>query len=95
VLLSVNSGALNNSMMVPQHFKALVRSLNETLEAYEAVYGVLQIPDTDTAPQKNAEEIAEAIEDARAKAKESAIPSSTEPPPPSRRSRGAAQKKET
>ncbi len=77
-------------VLAPQHFKALVRSLNETLAAYETVYGTLTIPDAETAPQRTAEEIATVIKAAREKALSK--PSSTEPPPPSKRSRGASRK---
>jgi Protein of unknown function (DUF3467) len=49
----------------PQHFKGLVRSLNETLTAYEAVFGALTIPDTETTPPNNALDIERAIRSAR------------------------------
>jgi hypothetical protein len=84
--------------MSPQHFKAFVRSANETLEAYEATFGKLEIPEADIAAKRNAKEIQTLLESARqqARAAEAKInPSSTEPPPPLKRSRGAAQKKET
>jgi hypothetical protein len=62
----------------PQHFKGLVRSLNETLSAYETAFGKLNIQDTETIPQKSAIEIVETIDAAR-RAK-SSMSSSTEPP---------------
>src|SRR5277367_5885224 len=41
----------------PQHFKAVVRSLAETLAAYELSFGELKIPDEDTRPSKSTSEI--------------------------------------
>jgi hypothetical protein len=79
-------------VLAPQHFKALVRSLNETLAAYEAVYGTLTIPDQDTAPRKSATDIEKVIRSAREQAQSSL--SSSEPPPPSKRSHGASKDKE-
>jgi Protein of unknown function (DUF3467) len=79
-------------ILAPQHFKALVRSLNETLAAYEAVYGTLTIPDQDTAPRKSATDIEKVIRSAREQAQSSL--SSSEPPPPSKRSHGASKDKE-
>jgi len=76
----------------PQHFKALVRSLNETLAAYESAFGELHISDADTAPQKTALEIVGMVNDQR-KVKNAAMSSSSEPPQPPKRSRGAAQEK--
>jgi Protein of unknown function (DUF3467) len=75
-------------VFAPQHFKALVRSLNETLTAYEAVYGVLAIPDQDTAPRNNASDIEKVIRSAR---EAQSNPSSGEPTPPSTRPHGAAK----
>jgi Protein of unknown function (DUF3467) len=85
-------------VLAPQHFKALVRSLTETLSAYETVFGILQIPETDITPQKNAAEITKAIEDLRAKAlafnaKEGTNLSSTAPPQPGKQSHVASRKK--
>lgn len=83
-------------ILAPQHFKALVRSLNETLKAYEDSFGELTIADADTLPLRSAEQIKTQISAARERAAAATNPpSSTEPPPPSKRSRGAAQKKET
>ena|SRR5271157_2766194 len=78
----------------PQHFKAFVRSLSEALTAYEAAFGKLSISERDTAPQRTAAEIVGLISAAREVGN---LPksSSTEPPQPSKRSRGASQKKET
>jgi hypothetical protein len=76
----------------PQHFKALVRSLNETLAAYESAFGELNISDADTAPQKTAPEIVAMVNDSR-KARNAAT-SSNEPLQPSKRSRGAARETE-
>jgi hypothetical protein len=80
--------------MSPQHFKGFCRSLNETLKAYENVFGVLQIPDVDTGPLRSAAQIETLITEARNKAKElTAMPSSsTEKKQPSKRSRSAARK---
>jgi hypothetical protein len=83
--------------MSPQHFKALCRSLNVTLEAYEKVFGKLQIPEVDTAPSAPLEQIEAniiAAQKAKRAAMAAAIPSSsTETKPPSKRSRGAARQK--
>jgi hypothetical protein len=76
----------------PQHFKALVRSLNETLAAYESAFGELNISDADTAPQKTAPEVVAMVNDSR-KARNAAT-SSNEPLRPSKRSRGAARETE-
>jgi Protein of unknown function (DUF3467) len=73
----------------PQHFKALVRSLNETLAAYETAFGELKISDTETAPKKTAAEIV-ALVDAHRRAN-AAMASSNEPPQPGKRSRGAVR----
>jgi hypothetical protein len=85
--------------LAPGHFKAFVRSVNETLKAYESVYGVLTIPDADINPLKNAEQIAELIEGQRAKghaqAQAAANLSSSEPPPRAKQSRSSARKKAT
>jgi hypothetical protein len=54
----------------PQQFKALVRSLGETLKGYESVFGELAIPDADTAPFKTAEQISESIAAGRREAQE-------------------------
>jgi len=87
--------------MSPQHFKAFVKSANETLSAYEATFGKLEIPEADIVPARNAGQIQTLLEGARQQtmaARQEAAkinPFSTEPPPPSKRSRGAAQKKET
>jgi hypothetical protein len=80
--------------MSPQHLKALVNSLRETLAAYESVYGELKIPEEDTRPQKSAAEIEAVMKGAkkrREEARRAATASSpTEKTHPSRRSRGAA-----
>jgi hypothetical protein len=47
--------------MSPQHFKGFVRSLNETLAAYEQAFGKLTILDQDTKPTLNADQILETI----------------------------------
>jgi hypothetical protein len=78
----------------PQHFKALVRGLNETLAAYEQSFGELTISDADTAPKRTAAEISSIIDEARKSGQLNPLTSSTEQPPLSKRSRGAAQKKE-
>jgi hypothetical protein len=72
----------------PQHFKAVVKSLNETLQAYEASFGALSISDADTAPMKSAAEIIRRLQDAKTHPK----PSSTEPKLHGKRSRAAAPK---
>lgn len=80
----------------PQQFKALVRAMNETLTAYETSFGALTIANADTAPLRTAEQLTAQISAARkaAATANEAIPSSTEPQPPSKRSRAASRKKE-
>lgn len=51
--------------MSPQHFKALVGSLVETLKAYENAFGKLTIPEGDIKPKLNAAQIEVAINAAR------------------------------
>jgi Protein of unknown function (DUF3467) len=80
--------------MSPQHFKGFVKSITETLSAYETVFGSLTIPDENTAPLKSAAEIVKLIETAKAQAKSTISPSSFEPPQPSTQSRGASRKRE-
>lgn len=88
----------------PQHFKALCRSLNQTMEAYEKVFGNLQIPDSDTAPTVSSEQIEKLIVQNRDKARANAaaaiaaatssptsVPSSTAKKRLSKRSRGGDQ----
>ena len=65
----------------PQHFKGLVRSLNETLSAFETLFGALTISDADTAPLKNATEIVELVKSMKEKA--IANPSLSAPQQPS------------
>jgi hypothetical protein len=73
----------------PQHFKALVRSLNETLVADESVFGELNISDADTAPHKTASEIVGIVNEYR---KERNVDTSSKVPPrASKRSHGAAR----
>jgi Protein of unknown function (DUF3467) len=74
----------------PQHFKALVKSLSETLQAYETAFGALTISDADIAPMRNAAEIVAILQ--AVKAKTHPNPSSTEPKPRAKRSRAAAPK---
>jgi len=74
----------------PQHFKGLVKSLSETLQAYEASFGALTISDADTAPMRNAAEIVAMLQ--AAKAKVNPNPSSTEPKERAKRSRAVAPK---
>lgn len=76
----------------PQHFKALVRSLQETLKGYEDAFGKLSIADSDTAPQTSAEQIAEAVKSAREPGG-LLNPSPIEPLRPEKRSRGASREK--
>jgi hypothetical protein len=75
----------------PQQFKALVRSLTETLTGYEEVFGALSIPDSATAPSRTASQIVELIQSIRDPDK--ANLSSNEPPPPSEQSHGEPRKK--
>jgi len=79
--------------MSPQHFKALVKSLNETLTAYERTFGALTIPESDIQPTFNASQIEENIQAGREarKAATEAMVSSIEKKPPSKRSRGAGK----
>lgn len=86
---------LVNVTLSPQHFKAFVSSVSVTLAAYESTFGKLSIAETDTAPLRSAEEISSALEKSRAESKAamsaSFSPSSTEPKPRVKRSRGGAQ----
>jgi len=75
----------------PQQFKALVRSLTETIDGYEAAFGKLAIPDADTAPQRTSSEIAALVDTAR---EQRANLSSIEQPQPSEQSRAVSRKKE-
>jgi hypothetical protein len=86
----------------PQHFKALVRSLNETLKGYEESFGELKIPDVDIAPQRTSKEIVDLVRAGReavAVAKEHAShanppgASATEPQRHEKRSHDASPKK--
>jgi hypothetical protein len=81
--------------MSPQHFKALVKSLTETLTAYERSFGTLTIPDADIQPAFNASQIEEQIQVGREAKKEAmkAMVSSIETKPPAKRSRGARKVK--
>jgi hypothetical protein len=93
--IAPGQGALVDQVVVtvsPQHFKALVKSLVETLDAYEMLYGKLAIPDSETTPLKTAAEITTLIRTAKEGAK--VTPSSTEQPPPAKRSRGVRRPKE-
>lgn len=80
----------------PQHFKALCKSLNETLMAYENAFGKLNIPDSDITPSRDAAQIERMIQkvrDERAgiaqEGGDSTTSSSTGKKRPSKRSRGA------
>ena len=77
----------------PQHFKALVKSLQATLDGYEAAFGKLTINEADTTPTKSAAQIAEMIAAGRVSG---AMPSlsSTEQPPPSEQSHAVSRKTE-
>lgn len=76
--------------MSPQHFKALVKSLTETLTAYERAFGSLTIPDADISPIFDANQLEEKIQEGRAKTQEMrAMASSTAKKPPAKQSRGA------
>jgi hypothetical protein len=75
----------------PQHFKALVRSLQAAITAYEASFGALTISDADSAPSRSAEQIIAMVKSAR-ESGHLPILSSTEPPQPERRSRAASRK---
>jgi hypothetical protein len=85
--------------MSPQHFKNFCRAASQSLQAYENVFGPLQIPDADTAPGVTAEQLEKLIRDARDRATASHT-ASAQPIPasssnvkkqPSKRSRGAAR----
>lgn len=88
--------------MSPPHFKAFCRSIQETLTAYESVFGELAIPEADTRPTKDAAQIEQLVRTTRAAAQaaqasavnpSSPSPSSNEKKPPSKRSRGAGKAK--
>jgi hypothetical protein len=83
----------------PQHFKALLRSMEQTLTAFENVFGKLQIPDADTQSTTSAAQIQEQILQAKKRAKPPvAAPTEESPPPAStqarrttKRARGSAK----
>jgi len=78
----------------PQQFKALVRSLSETLKAFEESFGGLTIPESDTRPTKTADEISKSIAEARKRAEETRSNlSSSEPLPPPEQSPASRRKK--
>jgi hypothetical protein len=81
----------------PQHFKALCKSLNETLKAYENTFGELKIPDSDISPSRDAAQIEQLIRATRDK-KAGGVPqegvstsSSTEKKRLSKRSRSSGR----
>lgn len=83
-------------VMSPQHFKQFSRAINETLKAYESVFGALQIPDSDIEPTTKADQIEKMLLEARAKAAAAARQQTTDSDSsssvkrrPSRRSRAA------
>jgi hypothetical protein len=77
----------------PQHFKALLNSLNETLKAYETLYGELNIPTEETAPGSDAAAIVGILRAAKNRATAENATSSSAPPQPSSRPRGASPEK--
>lgn len=80
--------------MSPQQFKGFARVVTETLEAYERVFGTLQVPDQDTAPMRDASALEGIIRTSRDQALAlKAKSSSTGLPPPAKRSRAAPRKK--
>lgn len=92
----IDQGAVSFS---PQHFKSFCLSVNETLKAWEKVFGELQIPASDIQPPFRTDQLVQRLEEAR---KQSAAvraalnaatsaSSSNEPKRPSRRSRAAAK----
>lgn len=62
----------------PQQFKALVRSMNETLTGYEAAFGSLTISDADTKPLRTSDQLVQKIDEARAQTRRESNPSSSE-----------------
>jgi hypothetical protein len=70
----------------PQNFKALVRSLGTTLEAYETGFGKLTIPEEDITPFRSAEQLTESIKKAREQVEKAKASFSTSPPQPSEQS---------
>jgi hypothetical protein len=78
-------------VMSPQHFKGFVRAAIEVLSAYETSFGQLALADQDTKPTRTAADMERQIQAVRA-AFQASQPS-IEPPPPSKRSRGASRKK--
>src|SRR5271168_589498 len=58
----------------PQHFKSVVRSLIETLAAYELSFGELNIPDEDTKPLKDRTELAALVQSAKERARAASTP---------------------
>ena len=55
-------------IMSPQHFKQFCVALNETLKAYENVFGELKISQADIQPATTAEHIEKMLNEARVKA---------------------------
>jgi|HubBroStandDraft_1064217.scaffolds.fasta_scaffold446290_1 hypothetical protein len=80
-------------MMSPQHFKGFIRAATEVLTAYEASFGQLSMSDEDTRPTRTAADMERQVQIAR-EALARLIPSSTEPPPPSKQSRVSSPRKE-
>jgi hypothetical protein len=90
-----------NVSMSPQHFKNFCLAANETLKAYERVFGELTLAEADIGPPASADLIEKMLLAARENAaasrsvqlaameKEATPPSSTEKKPPGKRSRGA------
>jgi hypothetical protein len=86
----------------PQHFKNVVLSMNETLKAYERVFGTLTIPESDVAPANTADQLEKMMVEARETLaaqrearSETSRPSSSATQPPAKRSRGARKVKES
>jgi hypothetical protein len=86
--------------MSPQQFKQFCKAINESLKAYEKVFGTLTIPEADILPGTSAEKIEEMLLSAREKAKlfreatnAPAISASSGSKQPSKRSRGASRQK--
>lgn len=82
-------------VMSPQHTKAFISVLKETFDAYERLFGTVNLPDQIVGAQRSSDEIVSGlrqllVEAAAAKPSEAAATSTT-PPPRARRTRRSAQ----
>lgn len=72
----------------PEHYKAMVTILSTMLEAFERVYGKINIRDELARPSRNADEMVRLMQE---DASNGGVTSSSEKPLRAKRSRGASQ----